>query len=361
MDTWATSSVSPQIAGGWLDDPALYAKVTPYSLRSQAHEIIRTWAFYTIAKSLHHFGTTPWRHVAISGWGLAPEGTGKISKSRGGGPMPPLEMIEAHSADAVRYWAGSTGPGRDAVISEEKIQAGAKLVTKLWNVARFADRFIEPRKTGRSDVALTVADRWMLARLARVVQASTGFLDDYDYAAAKGEVETFFWRDLADNYLEMAKVRLYGDEGADGAGARLVITRALDIVVRLLAPFLPYVTEEIFQHLFADSPWQRSVHRASWPIADPEWADTEAEDLGELLVAIATAVRRFKSEKAMALGVGLEALVLECKDAMLLSQLAAAVPDLRSVTRACQVEFREIVDEVVILELPGIAVGVCVD
>lgn len=358
MDTWATSSVSPQIAGEWLDDPALYAKVTPYSLRSQAHEIIRTWAFYTIVKSLHHFGMIPWRHVAISGWGLAPEGTGKISKSRGGGPMPPLEMIEAYSADAVRYWAGSTGPGRDAVISEEKIQAGAKLVTKLWNVARFAERFSEPRGTGRSGGVLTVADRWLLARLARVIQASTGFLEDYDYAAAKGAVEAFFWRDLADNYLEMAKLRLYGDEGMDGSGARQVIAIALDVVVRLLAPFLPYVTEEIYQHLFADSLWQRSVHRTSWPIADPEWADAQAEDLGELLVAIATAVRRFKSEKAMSLGVGLESLVLKCADVTFLARLDAAVPDLRSVTRAREVAFRDIAGELVILNLPEITVGV---
>ncbi|MGD8245286.1 MAG: valine--tRNA ligase, partial [Anaerolineae bacterium] len=116
MDTWATSSLTPQIVGGWLEDRGLYARVFPMSLRPQAHEIIRTWAFYTIAKSHYHFGVLPWSDVAISGWGLAPEGSSKISKSRGGGPMPPLEMIERYSADAVRYWAASTGLGKDAVI-----------------------------------------------------------------------------------------------------------------------------------------------------------------------------------------------------------------------------------------------------
>lgn len=103
MDTWATSSMTPQIAGRWLTDPELYGKVFPFSLRTQAHEIIRTWAFDTIVKSYYHFGVLPWKHIAISGWGVAAPGAGKISKSRGGGPMSPMEMIEKYSADAVRY------------------------------------------------------------------------------------------------------------------------------------------------------------------------------------------------------------------------------------------------------------------
>ncbi len=142
MDTWATSSMSPQIVGQWFTNPKLYEKITPFSLRTQAHEIIRTWAFYSIVKSYYHFGQTPWQDIAISGWGLAPSGTTKLSKSRGGGPIDPMEMIANYSADAVRYWAASTSLGKDALISEEKIQAGAKLVTKLWNVARFSQRFL---------------------------------------------------------------------------------------------------------------------------------------------------------------------------------------------------------------------------
>ncbi len=178
FDTWATSALSPQIAGqaeftlgkrnglaseakqsdsqdGSLPSPhagqavslavtenKLYNQVFPYSLRPQAHEIIRTWAFYTIVKSLYHWDALPWENVLISGWGIAGEGMGKISKSRGGGPMPPLEMMGRYSADAVRYWAASTAPGKDAIISEEKIQMGARLANKLWNVARFAERFI---------------------------------------------------------------------------------------------------------------------------------------------------------------------------------------------------------------------------
>ena len=150
MDTWATSSLSPQIAGHWSRDEQLYEQVFPYSLRPQAHEIIRTWAFYTIVKSHYHFNAVPWRNVAISGWALAPAGTGKISKSRGGGPAAPMEMIEQYSADALRYWAASTGPGRDSIIDEQKIEAGARFITKLWNVARFSQRFLDSNEIEQS-------------------------------------------------------------------------------------------------------------------------------------------------------------------------------------------------------------------
>ena len=286
MDTWATSSLSPQIVGQWLTNPALYAKVYPFSLRPQAHEIIRTWAFYTIVKSYHHFGATPWTDAAISGWGLAPEGTGKISKSRGGGPMPPMEMLEQYSADAVRYWTSSTGFGKDSVISEEKIQTGAKLVTKLWNVARFAERFIA---NGRGEAAreepstakimdpptvlssedaggaasplrlpLSPADRWILARLQTLIRRVTDLFRGYDYAAAKSEIETFFWRDLADNYLEMAKLRLYNAD----MGASFTLDYVLLTTLKLFAPFLPHVTEEIYQHLFAERDGAVSIHLA---------------------------------------------------------------------------------------------------
>jgi valyl-tRNA synthetase len=191
MDTWATSSLSPQIVGDWLKEehPDLYQSVFPFSLRPQAHEIIRTWAFYTIAKSQYHFGRRPWTDVMISGWGIAGEGMGKISKSRGGGPMSPMEMIERYSADAVRYWAASTGPGKDSVISEEKVQNGARLATKLWNVAQFSARFLQPDLSIEiNPLVYTPADRWILARLQQVIRHTTDQFENYDYASAKSEV-----------------------------------------------------------------------------------------------------------------------------------------------------------------------------
>ena len=146
MDTWATSSLSPQIVGHWLTDKQLYEKVFPMNLRPQAHEIIRTWAFYTIVKSYHHFGVLPWEDIAISGWVVEGKGGGKISKSRGVS-MAPMEMIAKYSADAVRYWAASTGMGKDTTVSEEKIAMGSKLATKLWNVAKFSQRFLDSLST----------------------------------------------------------------------------------------------------------------------------------------------------------------------------------------------------------------------
>jgi valyl-tRNA synthetase len=334
MDTWATSSMTPQIVGRWLAEPDLYAQVSPFSLRPQAHEIIRTWAFYTIVKSLHHFGTLPWKTVAISGWGLAGPGGEKISKSRGGGPMAPLEMIERHSADALRYWAASTGFGKDTIISEEKIKNGGKLITKLWNVAHFSERFLEGYQPTLAGIELTPTDRWLLARLASLIHRVTALFRAYEYAAAKSEIEGFFWSDLADNYLEMCKERLYGEPGPLRDGARYTLYAALLNTIKLFAPILPYVTEEIYCGLFMEHEGQPSLHLTRWPEADPSWASEEAEAVGSILIDLATAVRRYKSEASISLGAPLSKLLLSTPDTALAEQLEAARLDIQSVTRA---------------------------
>jgi valyl-tRNA synthetase len=345
MDTWATSSMSPQIVGQWLNDPALYQQVFPFALRPQAHEIIRTWAFYTIVKSLYMFDALPWREVAISGWGLAPEGAGKISKSRGGGPMTPEAMIGKYSADAVRYWAASTGFGKDTIINEERIQAGAKLATKLWNVARLSERVLANYSTPETPPALAPTDRWLLARLRRLVERVTALLTEYDYATAKAETESFFWAALADNYLEMAKMRLYDANDPLAEGARFTLRTALLTVLKLFAPFLPYVTEEIYTTLFADE--GGSIHRSAWPTLQslPTSGDDDtAMAVGDTLVAIATAVRRYKSEHGLSLGRELARLQITTDDATLADALWASLTDLRSVTRAATVEVGDQLD-----------------
>jgi valyl-tRNA synthetase len=347
MDTWATSSLSPQIVGRWLADEALaerlYEKVFPMSLRPQAHEIIRTWAFYTIVKSHYHFGALPWKEAAISGWGLAPEGAGKISKSRGGGPMAPQEMIELYSADAARYWAASTGFGKDSVISEEKIQAGAKLVTKLWSVARFSERFVVDdevsSETPGEEPSFSLVDRWILSKAQRLVERVTALFCDYDFAAAKSETEGFFWQVLADNYLEMCKLPLYEE---NSPGARYALRATLLTVLKLFAPFMPYVTEEIYQGLFAAG--GDSIHRASWPVADEALIDEQAEAAGDVVVDIATAVRRYKTENQLRMGAELARLQVAVQDVVLHQALRDAAADIRSVTRAERVEIVEQVD-----------------
>ena len=339
MDTWATSSLSPQIVGRWLAEPALYQRVYPFALRPQAHEIIRTWAFYTIVKSWYHFGAIPWKTIAVSGWGLAPQGMGKISKSRGGGPAAPAEMIRRYSADALRYWAAGGGFGKDMLINEEKMQAGLRLATKLWNVARFSERFLAGFTPDPAALACaSPADRWILSRLQGLVERVTGLFEEYEYAAAKNEAEQFFWNDLADNYLEMAKQRLYAEEDPQRDGARLALHQCLLALVKLFAPVLPHITEAVYLGLFASQEGRPSVHVSAWPEPTPSWRDLRAEQAGELLVQAASAVRRFKSEHNLPLGSELDRVQLCLESSEPVDLLRQADADLKSITRARQIE-----------------------
>ncbi len=363
MDTWATSSLSPQIVSGWQDDPGLFGQVFPFSMRPQAHEIIRTWAFYTIVKSAYHLGKLPWSHVFISGWGLAGEGMGKISKSRGGGPLPPMEMIQRTSADAVRYWAASTGPGKDSIINEEKIQAGSRLVTKLWNVARFGEPFIAAIDGQTNPGPFTPADQWIRARLDQVIQRCTHALDDYDYTGAKNEAEGFFWRDLADNYLEMAKQRLYDETATGHAGACHTLKGTLRATLKLLAPFLPYISEAIYQELFAVGEGQASIHLSAWPQADTlldeAWREAAIPN-GELLIEISTAIRRFKSERNLSLGTELDRVQLVPGEPDQSGLLQAAIPDLSSVSRARLIEISPSLDPALVQVAAGARVAIAI-
>jgi valyl-tRNA synthetase len=334
FDTWATSSMTPQIVGLWNREPELYEKVFPFSLRPQAHEIIRTWAFYTLVKSQYHYDTIPWENIAISGWGIAGEGMGKISKSRGGGQISPMEMIGFYSADAVRYWAASTGPGKDSVISEEKIKTGAKLITKLWNVARFSERFLYGYLPSETIPFLTPADKWILSRTHRLIRRVSELFEKYEYATAKSEIEIYFWKELADNYLEMCKQRLYDSDCKTHEGSQYTLYQALFTTIKLFSPFLPYITEEIYQNIFIRLDDKKSIHISSWPIADELLEDTFAEKVGEILVHIASEVRRYKSENNLSLGSEIKRLEITHADPKINEMMTKADEDLMSITRA---------------------------
>jgi valyl-tRNA synthetase len=335
FDTWFTSSLTPQIAGGFQADDDRFEQIFPFSMRPQAHEIIRTWAFYTIVKSYHHFGKLPFDHVAISGWGLAPEGSEKLSKSRGGSGIGPMKMIDKYSADAVRYWAASTAIGKDAIINEEKIEAGSKLATKLWNVARFSQRFLAGYQPEDMQGSFTLADRWLLAQTHQLIKRATDHFEKFDYASAKSETEQFFWHILADNYLEMAKMRLYAG-GSHAQGAVYTLYHALLTTLKLLAPILPFVTECIYEGMFAEAE-SDSIHQTSWPTAPESWFEPSMIADGEHLVEIATAVRRFKSQHNMSLGAELAAIYVCVPDETLSARLLTADQDLRSITRANEI------------------------
>jgi valyl-tRNA synthetase len=282
MDTWATSSVSPEIAARWEDDPDLFSRLFPMDLRPQAHEIIRTWLFYTVLKSHFEHGSLPWTNAAISGFVLDPERK-KMSKSKGN-VVVPSEVFERHSADAVRYWAGKARLGIDATFDEQQMKVGRRLAIKVLNASKFS--------LGIGTEATVVTeplDLAMLATLRGVVRETTEAFEDYDHAKALDLTERFFW-DFTDLYLELVKQRAYGDIG--GAGSAVGGLRsALDIVLRLLAPFQPYVTEEVWS-------WWRdgSIHRAPWPGED-ELADSGDPEIYEMAAAVLTAVR---TEKALA-------------------------------------------------------------
>ncbi len=277
MDTWATSSLTPQIAGhtdgpaGSGDDDELFAKVFPMDVRPQAHDIIRTWLFSTVLRSQLDHGQLPWANAAISGWVLDPDRK-KMSKSKGN-VVTPIHLLEEYGADAVRYWAANGRPGTDTAFDAKQMKVGRRLAVKLLNASKFALADL-PVEGDRSEIGQlsSALDRAMIARLANVVAEATSSFEEYDYARALERVESFFWW-YCDYYLELVKGRRYdtGDAAGDGAGGQgegqasvsRALRRSLSVFLRLLAPFLPFVCEEVW------SWWQQgSVHLASWPDAD---------------------------------------------------------------------------------------------
>ena len=286
MDTWATSSLTPQIAAGWEDDPDLFARLFPMDLRPQAHDIIRTWLFYTVFRSHLEHDTIPWTNAAISGFVLDPDRK-KMSKSKGN-VVVPTEVFERHSADAVRYWAASARLGFDAAIDEQQMKVGRRLAIKLLNASKFVLSF-----DGEPGAIVAPVDRSMLAGLRGVVHEATAAFEDYEHARALDLLERSFWG-FTDDYLELVKQRAYGAHGVEGsASAVATLRRALDVLVRAFAPFLPYVTEEVWS-------WWRegSVHRTTWPTAE-ELHDAEGAD-PEVFSIAAEVLGAVRKEKALA-------------------------------------------------------------
>jgi len=307
MDTWATSSLTPQIAGRWEDDADLFARVFPMDLRPQAHEIIRTWLFSTTVRAHLEHGSLPWSDAAISGWVLDPDRK-KMAKSKGN-VVTPAGLLDRHGADGARYWAASGRPGVDTAFDEGQMRVGRRLAIKLLNASRFGLSRLAPEALGPTGEALGRAtealDTAMLARLADLVEEATASFDAYDYARALERTESFFWR-FCDDYLELVKGRAYGSQGEAGAAsARAALPTALSTLIRLFAPFLPYVTEEVW------SWWQTgSVHRARWPVADdvraaagggnPALLDVAGEVLGEVRKAKTAAKASMRTAVALA-------------------------------------------------------------
>lgn len=335
LDTWATSSLSPQIVTGWATDPDLHAKTYPMDLRPQAHEIIRTWLFSSVVRADSLTDSLPWSDATISGWVLDPDRK-KMSKSKGN-VVVPTDTLEKFGSDAVRYWAASARLGADTAFDEGQIKIGRRLAIKLLNASKFvlAQGVTEASVLGAGADAGTVADpldRSLLARLATVVERATEAFENYEYARALQLAESFFWT-FTDDYVELVKDRAYGARGeAAQASVHAALATTLDALLRLFAPVLPFATDEVWS-------WWRagSVHRAPWPDAaalapladgaDPELLTTVGEALSGL--------RKAKSEAKVKQRTAVRTAVIT-GSAEEVARLEAGLGDLRAAGNAAE-------------------------
>ncbi|MFN5159955.1 MAG: valine--tRNA ligase, partial [Rhodoluna sp.] len=332
MDTWATSSLTPQLAGGWLDDPELFAKVFPYDLRPQGQDIIRTWLFSTVLRSQQEEGKLPWSDAAISGWILDPDRK-KMSKSKGN-VVTPNDLLVEHSSDAVRYWACSARLGTDAAFDTGQMKIGRRLAIKILNAAKFVLSFELPADSAEVNIPV---DQSLLLNLAEVVTEATKAFENYDHTKALELTEKFFWN-FTDNYLELVKERAYGQGGfssAEQASAIIALRKALLSLLRLFAPFLPFATDEVW------SWWQEgSIHRTSWPKASEltEGLDSAFLELLPLAEQALFGIRKAKSDAKASMKADVLSATLVIPPAAL-AQMELLSADLRAAGRIAELSF----------------------
>ena len=326
MDTWMTSSVTPQINLDWQDDEKYRADMMPMGLRPNAHDIIRTWDFYTIVKSLYHTGDIPWKDVMISGHVMASKGE-KISKKKGNATLEPAEMIDKFSADAVRLWTSSGSLGNDIVYSEEEMKNAGKLINKIWNAAKFVVMQLEGFEKKDDDgnpvmlnpfnpadsVELMHMDKWIIASFNDMLVRFENYLERYELGLAIGELEKFFWS-YCDDYIEIIKNRVYKPEiygeNARKSGLYAAYHTMLGLI-KCFAIYIPHVTEEIYQGYFAEREGVISIHRTLIAPIPVNNEFTEAEyNLGKTAVRIIAELRRYKSENNVSLKTELENVVI---------------------------------------------------
>ena len=332
MDTWATSSLTPQLAGGWISDPEKYAKVFPFDLRPQGQDIIRTWLFSTVLRSFQEEGVLPWSDAALSGWILDPDRK-KMSKSKGN-VVVPNDLLDEHGSDAVRYWAASARLGTDAAFDIGQMKVGRRLAIKVLNAAKFVLSF---ETTSDAQDVTEPIDRAMLSALSEVVAQAGKAFEAYDHTKALELTETFFWN-FTDDYLELVKERAYGQDTSPAAQASAVLALrvALHVQLRLLAPFIPFATEEAW------SWWQDgSIHRSSWPQNSELDAFTNGQSSSMLRTASEAlmGIRKAKSDQQLSMKAEIASLAISAKEETL-DELKQIEADLRSVGKIETIAFQ---------------------
>jgi valyl-tRNA synthetase len=312
MDTWATSSLTPQIATKWREDSEFFKKINPMSLRSNGHDIITFWLFNTVVKSLLHENQLPWKDVMINGFVLDPKGQ-KMSKSKGN-VVDPLDILGKYGADCLRFWAASTKLGDDIPFKEKELISAKRMIVKLWNASKFAIMNMQDYDGKKPE--LQIMDKWILSKMQRVVKRCTDGFKDYEYSITKQEVEKFFWHQICDNYLEICKDRLYNKEkrGEEARKSAQYTLHTLTLTtIKLIAPIMPYITEEIYHLYFSDREKSKSIHVSQWPIYNENMVNEKAEQLGDFAVSLIHAARKAKSEKNLSLKSPIKKFVIRAK------------------------------------------------
>ncbi len=352
MDTCATSSLSPEIVLNWVKDKYGYKsniEMYPMSLRPQAHDIIRTWAFYTIVKGIYHFKNIPWENIMISGHVLDPKGE-SMHKSKGN-VVNPKEVLDKYPVDALRFWAAGSKLGDDLRYLEKDLQTGAKTANKLWNASKFSLQHLEDFNVKKFKGKLELMDQWILAKLNNVIVESTSGFEDYEYSRAKSAVENFFWHDFCDNYLEIIKDRIYNSarSAEEKQSAQYTLYVSLLSILKLFAPIMPHITEEIYQMFYLgkekeildnsknsrdakDKSLSKSIHLSKWPVKFKVKNEKKLIELGDKFVEVLTLVRREKSKAA-------KSLKEPVKNLTCYKELEDVIEDLKAVTKAESILF----------------------
>lgn len=324
LDTWATSSLTPQLASSLIDNKVRI----PFSLRPQAHDIIRTWAFYTITKSYLHENNTPWDDIMISGF-VTLDGE-KMSKSKGN-IIQPQDVLTKYGADALRFWAAGSKLGEDLDYQEKDLVTGKKLITKLWNASKFVLMNLEGYNQETPE-ELEIIDKWILSKLSELVGKCTNYFENYEYSKSKTEVDNFFWHVFCDDYLEIVKRRIYQGNKKEKLSAQYTLYSAFLIILKLLAPILPHITEEIYHQRFSRDENCKSIHLSSWPKATLK--DKKAVEIGDALVDILSTVRQFKTANKKSL----KTMISLTIDKEEYGKLKEAIEDFKAVVNAKEIK-----------------------
>jgi valyl-tRNA synthetase len=321
-------------------------------MRPQAHDIIRTWAFYTIVKSYYHFDEVPWQDAVISGHVIkrdvatekdASGRKSKISKSKDGDAFSPIKIIETYGADPIRYWACSGTLGTDIAFDDDEIKSVGKLLTKIWNCSRFADSFLEGFNPNEKAPKLEAIDKWALGRFNKVIARYHKEFAKYEFFPARNELEKFFWATFCDNYLELIKERLWKPEAAgedSNYAAKWTLYQLLLGQLKLFAPFIPHITEEIYQSMYSKTESDISLHVAPFPEILEEANDAASDKAGNILIDLVTLMRTYKSKHNYSVKLAVETLTIKCTD-----EVKAAVElveaDLKAITKTAAVDFAD--------------------